>query len=294
MKSLPLTFGSGPNADMRVDDAGGLIAAEEARVWVQRGRLVYHKLTTLSAMATEGVTAGWQFLNDGEELRVGPYRLIFQLQQQEEEESDAEPMPDRLPQEHGMALRQSFGLTELDRNPDLRAWADEQGPSALPMGSPPAPVDSPPEAETQIAADSTDDSSDEPSKPASSWDLAPAEPASSEWEVDDTGSGAGAWAIEDTDEPPRPAQDGDDSDEQSAAWDADPSGQPAEWGPTLLEPKSADWLVEQSEPVDDGVGRIVQPDAWSGFVSGDGDGDSPAPESGANDDDESDERAWGT
>jgi hypothetical protein len=90
---------------MRVGDAGGLIAAEEARVWVQRGRLVYHKLTTLSAMATEGVTAGWQFLEDGDEMRIGPYRLIFQAQHQEDVPEEVVQAPDRLPQEHGMALR---------------------------------------------------------------------------------------------------------------------------------------------------------------------------------------------
>ena len=44
------------------------IAMEEARLWVQKGRLVYHKLTTLSAMATAGLTSGWLLLADGEEL----------------------------------------------------------------------------------------------------------------------------------------------------------------------------------------------------------------------------------
>jgi VWFA-related protein len=105
MHATPMTFGSGPSVDMRVGDAGGLIAAEEARVWVQRGRLVYHKLTTLSAMATEGVTAGWQFLEDGDEMRIGPYRLIFQSQHQEDVPEEVVQAPDRLPQEHGMALR---------------------------------------------------------------------------------------------------------------------------------------------------------------------------------------------
>jgi serine/threonine protein kinase len=42
----------------------------------EKGRLVYHKLTTLSAMATEGVTSGWEFLQSGEEMRLGPYRIV--------------------------------------------------------------------------------------------------------------------------------------------------------------------------------------------------------------------------
>jgi hypothetical protein len=53
---------------------------EEARLWVQRGRLVYHKLTTLSAMATEGVTSGWLLLADGEEMHLGKYRLLYQAE----------------------------------------------------------------------------------------------------------------------------------------------------------------------------------------------------------------------
>ena len=137
IRSSPLTFGSGPSADMRVDDAGGLIAAEEARVWVQRGRLVYHKLTTLSAMATEGVTAGWQFLEDGDEMRIGPYRLIYQAQMQEETQEEVVPAPDRLPQEHGMALRPTG--TDDAGNRGFQAWgADLQGSSEEGMVRPPS------------------------------------------------------------------------------------------------------------------------------------------------------------
>ena len=124
MRSTPLTFGSGPGVDMRVGDAGGMIAAEEARVWVQRGRMVYHKLTTLSAMATEGVTAGWQFLEDGDEMRIGPYRLVFQAQQAEEAEDEIVLAPDRLPQEHGMALRPTD-----ERVGGLQGWASDESPA---------------------------------------------------------------------------------------------------------------------------------------------------------------------
>jgi len=77
--SSPITLGNTPGCDIIIEDPEGRIAGEEARLWVQRGRLVYHKLTTLSAMATEGVTSGWQFLDSGEDIRVGPCRLAFQL-----------------------------------------------------------------------------------------------------------------------------------------------------------------------------------------------------------------------
>jgi hypothetical protein len=53
--------------------------AEEARIWVQRGRLIFHKLATLSAMASEGVVSRWQVIESGDEMRLGPYRLGFQL-----------------------------------------------------------------------------------------------------------------------------------------------------------------------------------------------------------------------
>jgi VWFA-related protein len=116
--STPLTFGTGAGCDIRVeDDENGRIAAEEARLWVRGDRLVYHKLTTLSAMATEGVTSGWQFLESGEDMRIGPYRIVFQLDAPVEEfeqasELPAEPLePPQPPQEHGMALHEPWTAT---------------------------------------------------------------------------------------------------------------------------------------------------------------------------------------
>ena len=73
----PITLGSASSCEVRLEDEGGAIAAEEARIWVQRGRLVYHKLATLSAMATTGVQSGWLFLEDGEEIQLGSHRLLF-------------------------------------------------------------------------------------------------------------------------------------------------------------------------------------------------------------------------
>jgi hypothetical protein len=111
IKTTPLLFGSGANCDIRVeDDDGGRIAAEEARIWVRGDRLVYHKLTTLSAMATEGVTSGWQFLESGEDMRVGPYRIVFQVDLPEDEAGgdDLSTEPTKPPQEHGMALREPW------------------------------------------------------------------------------------------------------------------------------------------------------------------------------------------
>jgi VWFA-related protein len=325
MKSLPLTFGSGPNADMRVGDAGGLIAAEEARVWVQRGRLVYHKLTTLSAMATEGVTAGWQFLNDGDEMRIGPYRIIFQAQQREVVDEDAQPLPDRLPQEHGMALHRSFGLSESDRNPDLSTWGNEQDSST-------SFDDAAIQPEIAEAASWETDSVKGQRVPPSDWggwqgaasldqtddesldksvSLEPAEgdlPVPGSWfdEKSET-SQPSVWDLSSRPQPESPRDADESGDGELPVWqvesgEAPPnvsgsltSSEPVEWSPTLLEPKSADWLVEQSEPVDEEMGQIVQPE-WGAFVSADDDdgawefdtGEEPSER-----DDEAD-RAWGT
>ncbi len=118
--SSPLTFGTGAGCDIQVEDESGLIASEEARLWVQRSRLVYHKLTTLSAMATEGVTSGWQFLESGEDLLVGAYRLLFQLQEPEAVETPEEEAPLTRTQEHGMALRPSWqSMPAMPDDPSL-------------------------------------------------------------------------------------------------------------------------------------------------------------------------------
>ena len=294
MKSQPLTFGSGPDADIRVDDAGGQIAAEEARIWIQRGRMVYHKLTTLSAMATEGVTAGWQFLDDGDEMRIGPYRVIFQKRRPHlPEEDTSAPIPQRLPpQEHGMALHRSFGLTEADRSPELFQIGDVRDPFAMELSAP-AP-ESPEE-------DTSEEGEESPvSEPMAG--LHGAEPSALGWDLlDELGSeGSAGPSLEepeasnwDLGTEPTPVWGGDDAQGADDVSGDPGEQQPAEWGPTMLEPKSADWLVEQSQPVDDGIGQIVQSDAWSGFVSSDEDG-ATAPQIEDEADDEEEDRAWGT
>ena len=135
--NTPLTFGTGASVDMRVEDPTGLIAAEEARIWVQRGRLVYHKLTTLSAMATEGVTSGWQFLEDGDEMRIGAYRFVFQLLTSEpapeKEAASSQSVlgaPTDAPQEHGMRIRP---VTEQFSSPDFADGSLEVEPGADPF-----------------------------------------------------------------------------------------------------------------------------------------------------------------
>jgi VWFA-related protein len=103
----PLTIGTGNHVDIQLEDETGLIADEEARVWVQRGRITFHRLTALSAMATAGVTPGWEFFDNGDDMRIGAYRIVFQIEVNEEQPQSSEQITGSVPQEHGMTLRPS-------------------------------------------------------------------------------------------------------------------------------------------------------------------------------------------
>jgi Mg-chelatase subunit ChlD len=104
----PMTIGTGKHVDIVLDDDTGLIGEEEARLWVQRGRITFHRLTALSAMATAGVTPGWEFFDDGDELRVGAYRFVFKVEVSESRPQVEEQITGTAqPQEHGMTLRPS-------------------------------------------------------------------------------------------------------------------------------------------------------------------------------------------
>ena len=101
----PLTIGTGRHCDIVLEDDSGLIADEEARIWVQRGRITFHRLTALSAMATAGVTPGWEFFDNQDEMRIGAYRFVFQIDVNEVQPVDSEEAIRGMPQEHGMTLR---------------------------------------------------------------------------------------------------------------------------------------------------------------------------------------------
>ena len=75
----PRRLGSSPHCDLVLANEDGSIAPEEARVWISEGRLMYHKLTRLPTFASDGPVGGWFILEHGDEIRVGPYRLVFEL-----------------------------------------------------------------------------------------------------------------------------------------------------------------------------------------------------------------------
>ena len=114
----PLTLGTSPSCKILAVDPEGRIGGEEARLWVQRGRLVYHKLTTLSAMATEGMTSGWLFLESGDEVQVGPYRVSFQAAVKPEPEYETRQPPEENARLHELWPRSAAETDRLATSPD--------------------------------------------------------------------------------------------------------------------------------------------------------------------------------
>jgi VWFA-related protein len=74
----PVSIGSSPRCALRLE-AGPDTAPEEARVWVRNGRLVVHRVATLTAMALEGASGGWVILDPGEDIELGGVRFRFEL-----------------------------------------------------------------------------------------------------------------------------------------------------------------------------------------------------------------------
>jgi Mg-chelatase subunit ChlD len=73
----PLSIGSATWCDLKVADEDGEVGPEEARAWVHQDKLIFHRLTRLSLLATDGSTGGWLILEDGDEVSVGHLRLHF-------------------------------------------------------------------------------------------------------------------------------------------------------------------------------------------------------------------------
>jgi VWFA-related protein len=85
----PISIGSAGWCAIVLPDEDGHIGPEEARAWVHKDKLMFHKLTRLSMLASEGVTGGWFVLQHGDEVTIGPYKLIFQLLPQQSAEEEA-------------------------------------------------------------------------------------------------------------------------------------------------------------------------------------------------------------
>jgi hypothetical protein len=86
----PISIGSAGWCAIVLPDDDDRIGPEEARAWVHHSnRLIFHRLTRLSVLASEGASGGWMILQDGDEVSVGPCRLAFRLLTAQSEEEKA-------------------------------------------------------------------------------------------------------------------------------------------------------------------------------------------------------------
>lgn len=85
----PVSIGSGANCAVRINDPS--LASEEARIWIRKDHLMYHRLSRLTTIATEGVTGGWQMLEPGESFKIGEHTFEFRLLPSHVPGSDATP-----------------------------------------------------------------------------------------------------------------------------------------------------------------------------------------------------------
>jgi VWFA-related protein len=73
----PVSIGSGDNCAVRIDDPS--LASEEARLWIRKQTLMYHRIARLTTIATTGGTGGWTMLEPGETFAIGSHTFEFKL-----------------------------------------------------------------------------------------------------------------------------------------------------------------------------------------------------------------------
>ena len=73
----PVSIGTAGWCDITFPDQDGSMGPEEARAWVHQDKLIFHKLTRLSLLASDGAVGGWLILENGDEVNVGAFRLRF-------------------------------------------------------------------------------------------------------------------------------------------------------------------------------------------------------------------------
>ncbi|HEX5480082.1 MAG TPA: VWA domain-containing protein [Dehalococcoidia bacterium] len=73
----PVSIGSGEHCAVRVPDRG--LSSVEARIWVRGKQLMVHRMTSLNALANEGVSGGWVILDPGDTFDLGPHEFEFRL-----------------------------------------------------------------------------------------------------------------------------------------------------------------------------------------------------------------------
>ena len=90
----PVSIGSGEHCAVRIADRG--LSAVEARIWVRNGQLMLHRMTSLNALANEGVTGGWSILDPGDTFELGPHAFEFRLVKESVPDVEAGDIPNIL------------------------------------------------------------------------------------------------------------------------------------------------------------------------------------------------------
>lgn len=129
----PLSIGSADWCDVVLSDDDGQVGPEEARAWVHQNKLIFHKLTRLSVLASDGAVGGWTILQEDDDFIIGPHRLSFKLLVRPSAEEE-------------MVLRAvNDAVKELAGRPGDDAAPAESPPTPLrpiePSESPPAPAE---------------------------------------------------------------------------------------------------------------------------------------------------------
>jgi hypothetical protein len=75
----PVTVGSDPGCTIVLADASGRVAPREVRVWPREDRFMLHRLPRRTSAPSRDQQPVWAVLEDGDEIRVGPYRLVFEI-----------------------------------------------------------------------------------------------------------------------------------------------------------------------------------------------------------------------
>jgi Mg-chelatase subunit ChlD len=79
IKREPCTIGSGEGCQIQLREGGGLVAEQQARVWSNAGKLVFHQLAANTTSLVKGAPVTWTSLSPGSEIQMGPYVLKVEI-----------------------------------------------------------------------------------------------------------------------------------------------------------------------------------------------------------------------
>lgn len=137
----PVSIGSSPRCAVRLE-ASADAAPEEARLWVRNGRLVVHRVATLTAMALEGASGGWIILEPGDDIDIGGVRFRFELMSDVPAPAAPSPVKDAAPSPAGEpgVLRPAPAPPLAPVEQPEPAHADQPGATPISSGAEPISI----------------------------------------------------------------------------------------------------------------------------------------------------------